>query len=70
METKHKPTNKGSTLKRSDPLKTVLNYQTTANYMTEINQQMKTTDDAVNITNELHDPCMLVMISAKKREKT
>ena len=26
-------------------------------------------DDAVNITSELHDPCMLVMISAKKREK-
>ena len=43
METKHKPTNNGSSLKRSDPLKTVLNYQTTATYMTEINQRMKTT---------------------------
>ena len=26
-------------------------------------------DDAVNITSELHDPCTLVTIPTKKREK-
>jgi len=32
--------------------------------------QTTSTDDAVNITSELHDPRTLVMISVQKREKT